>query len=871
MSHSRTLELLDKTQGPHTVLEDLLPFLQTVEFLETGAEKINNVKISLKIDKTEKFIKTSPMLVGDPTQPHNQQPKDKYLIYGFIEQNSVKGTEFRGYISATEQDLDENGGTVLVIYVTTQDIRTNQTLVSRRIGFRQFNDALSLRVLDYNLQQLPTLTNPAISIEKNDFPTDERLRQNFELGTPRKLHDTLVDMMKRLANPNVVGGTFKDFYIRIDPDTLGQGRTDNLLLTAEEFGEVDSGVTIAPTTFIPLENKKVVTDNTKYFNHVIAKAGPFGTLPQGYMRNISNFDHARRRPFWNGSSFTYLKDALVQKDNRYFKALVNHTSSAGTPPESSLGSLWTEDYVIDASYAEWNNIDDFKANLTGFVVPKAGYEGGFVDFNFVRRNNDRTDFTNEFETITLKDIERVQLDPPSADVRFDGLRVLINNLGGSGSFLGKKNQIAEWNVADNEWKFSKVAVDNDMVYDRNAGALLQYDLASDTWDYPTDFFGDKLGFPTHPVKSISLTENAFGVQNAALRFRFDWDTSENQVNAFSRGFWINWWLPNPRKPTVNGAIGHLYKNPVIDTNNMTLDSKGEAGWNNGMQSMDLGKMKALFLELRPNFRSADNNLVDFIPEIEVGIAFVDKFLHINLQDGVLRRNGAYGNLVFPVGENAPTNLYDNRIEELRKIYPGITLPFFDFELKEKEFSFTKFDWNQVLGWIVYWKGSYDDNGAYAGARNQFVDDARMILQQGFENLIHNLVGVTGIPKANTIIHHVDIDLGDWYFIKDMYATSSPVKLDEPITKIIRMEEESDFNNATIRTEAEVSRSTFFPQMWYLEAKGDVKLKRGQRFKVMSPEVPGGELELTLQECKHISDGNSYTIQAVGVRKFEPAL
>ena len=258
-------------------------------------------------------------------------------------------------------------------------------------------------------------------------------------------------------------------------------------------------------------------------------------------------------------------------------------------------------------------------------------------------------------------------------------------------------------------------------------------------------------------------------------------------------------------------------------------------------------------------------------DIEVGIAFIDKGLRVNIQEGILRRNGSYGTLIFPVGDNAPTNLYTNRIEELKKIYPGITLPFFDFTLDEKEFTGATFDWNNVTGWIIYWKDSYDDNGSYSGARDQFVDDVKMNLEQAWENLIHNVLRLVGLPRGNTIVHHVNIDLGDWYFLKDMYATSSDVRLDEPITKLVRVEEETDFNNATIRAEGEESRSTFFPQMWYMEAKGNVKLRRGQKFKAIGPEVQGGEMELVCHEIKHISDGNSYHVQVTGVRKFEPAL
>ncbi len=867
MSHTRTLVLLDKKQTNHVILEDLTENLLKVEFDDTGAEKTNNVKITIKLNKARKYVLTEPILIGDVTKAHNDQPKDKYLIYGYITKDSFRSTEFRAYITATEQKLIEGTGNVLVIHGITQDLRTKQTLVSTPLRFFTVDKALSHRVLEYNLEQLPSLTNPAISIIKNGFPTKESLKQNWLIGVPRTLHAEFIDFEKKLFEVNVAGGVLDKYYIRMDPDTLGLGNTKNILLTAERYGEIDSGVKLDATQFTLLKDKSIITDNTKYYNHILLKAGSLGTLPQSYMRNASNFEHARRRPNWDGNSISYLKDDLVQYQNRYFKATFNHTSASGTNPIVTLGTTWEEDYVLDGSYAIWNSLEDWKANLGGFVLSHGDYAGVFVDHNYVRANYDRQEFTNKYEYITLKDVKAFQTDPPSQDVRYDGLRVLIPNTGGTGLFTGKKNQVAEWSEDDNEWKFSLVAVDNDMVYDHNSGAILQYDLASDTWSYPTDFFGDKLSWPSHPVKSVSLTDNAKGLSNSAMRFRFDWDVAENTINRFSRGFWANWFVPYPRKPTSNGAVGHLYKNPVIDTTNLGKNSKGQGGWNNGIDSMDLGKMKSLFLELRASFEDSNNDLIDFIEEIPIGVGFVDADLRVTIQDGTLRRNGQFDTVEVPVGENAPTNLYFNRLEELVKVL-GISHPFFDFTLKEREFTGVNFDWNKVTGWFVFWKGAYDDNGAYSGARDQFVDDIAMQLHQAWENLVHIVLNKIGFSRASTIIHHCYLDVGDWYFTKEMYCTSSDVKLDEPITKLVRAENEHDFNNGTLRSLAELAKSSFFPQMWYIEGKGDPRLKRGHRFKAVGPEVPGGEIELVAHEVKLISDGNSFTNQVVGTIDFK---
>lgn len=869
MAHTRVVQLLDKNLIAHTVIEDLTPFVMRVEGLETGSEKTNTVQVKLKLNKALKFVKTAPILVGDPLLPHNDQPKDNYLIYAYIEQNGIKSTEFRGYISATEQDFNQNEGNTLTIWATTQDIRAKSTPLSVPLRFFAPFDALDFRATEYNLYHLPELKNPAISIAKNTFPNAEQLKQNWILDGPTPLSDVFSEMIKRLFAVNVAGGVFKQFYARIDPDTAGIGATDNLLLTAEEFGEIDSGVKIAAQTFTPQEEKKIVTDNTRYFNHIILKAGQLGTLPQSYMRFASNFEHARRRPQWD-SGIGYVVDDLVQHENRYWKCIQNVVLPPPFPPNDP--AHWTEDFVVDASYVKWNNLDDWKANLGGFVIAHPTHAGVFVDHNFVRANYDRQEFTNDFEYITLKDVQFIQQDEPGAEFKYDGFRVLIPNFGGTGAFAGKANQIAEWNVADNEWKFSLPAVDKDMVFDWNGGSIVQYNASTNTWSTPTDFFGDKIAWPVHPVKSVSLVENAKGIANAAVRFRFDWELTENLINAFSRGFWINWFLPAPRKPTAHGALGHEYKNPTFDTDNMRQNSKGELGWNKGDDSLDLGEMKALFLELRPVFEDVTNALIDFMPEEElrIGVGFVDKFFRVTIQDGFLRRNGQYDNVIVPVGKNAPTGLYFNRIEELTKVL-GISHPVFDFTLKEREFTGVKFDWNHVRGWFVFWKPAYDPNGAYAGFRDAFIDDLSMRLEQYRENLAHIILNFFGFPRGKTIVHHCYIDIGDWYFIKDMYASSSSVHLPEAITKIIRAEEEDDFNNATLRAQAEQIFATFYPQTWYIEGRGDTRLRRGQRFKAVGPEVPGGEMELVAQEVKHISDGDSYHVQVSGVRIFAPPL
>ena len=75
------------------------------------------------------------------------------------------------------------------------------------------------------------------------------------------------------------------------------------------------------------------------------------------------------------------------------------------------------------------SIDIHKPNMANWKNPPVGYVGFVTDMNIVRPNYDRTDETDEFESVSIKDVESFETDPaniPVAELQH-GRRWLVNN------------------------------------------------------------------------------------------------------------------------------------------------------------------------------------------------------------------------------------------------------------------------------------------------------------------------------------------------------------------------------------------------------------------------------------------------------------
>jgi hypothetical protein len=250
---------------------------------------------------------------------------------------------------------------------------------------------------------------------------------------------------------------------------------------------------------------------------------------------------------------------------------------------------------------------------------------------------------------------------------------------------------------------------------------------------------------------------------------------------------------------------------------------------------------------------------------------VDRNDRIYFQEFTQRVNNAWEQHTIPIGPRAPQNLYNSRISELMD-FLGHKLPSFDFFLPEREFTGVQFDWRFVKGMGWFYKDSYDEQGLYATSvfsyweqLTQFLDQA---VAQGVQFWFKKLTGQPVEPSTDLIIDHSIIALDELHFDKELYALSSKVRVsDNPRIILERDETQDDYNDATAKSQAIDARKEFFPQFWFMRARGDVRMKLGQRFEIDGPRVSGGPVELVCSEVKHIIDGDGYFMEVFGIRKF----
>ena len=253
---------------------------------------------------------------------------------------------------------------------------------------------------------------------------------------------------------------------------------------------------------------------------------------------------------------------------------------------------------------------------------------------------------------------------------------------------------------------------------------------------------------------------------------------------------------------------------------------------------------------------------------------VDKFDRIYFQDFEHEKNGSWQDHTIPVGPRSPQAIHNSRIDELyREPIFGHILPNFDFFLLEREFTGIEFDWRFVKGWGIFWKDSYDAQGLYSG---NFDDWFKQFAQFGtqfgynlFDEFANNFFGDLG-PDEKTlfaIVDHTKISLDELHFQKELYTLSDKNVVNDARIILERDESITDYNQGTAKATALALRKTFFPQFQFVKARGDVRMKLGQRFTATGPRVPGGTQELVCSEVKHIIDSDGYFMEIFGVRKF----
>jgi len=909
--------LLDKTINfPITPVLDLKPNYAKLEAIHTGVQKTNNAILTLIIPPSGRYIRTFPLLMDENT-------KVNYMIQIQITQGANEGQIFRCEIGQPTAKSDKDLGEILEIPLVAQEFITKEHYDSFQDVLVAPQDHFINIVNNYNKTALGSVVIAFDTLADIDIPNKDVLKQNWLPLAPTKTGTLFEEVIERLAESPTAGGVLTDYYFDFIPDPFVLRQQD---VFAEEFGLQDSGVDINPLTVgqVGAESGNTFNlDNLIYKNLVILKCDPnCGSLPRDHQVFSSRYLHALQRPVYDAGE-TYDTGDVVQvvvagfPEQRFFTSLVD--SNIGNSPTTSPGQ-WDEDFSIDPSNPAFftatpytSDLDNVEANLAG--VPQLGYVGFMPDWNLTRFNFDREIPDDRFERVSVKLVDARANSPPATSTLWTGKRIICgvagsNNGNMGGAFIGHRGQIAEAEiiegVATPVWHFS------DSPIDTGSGDTRQQDMVNMwataevlVWNGTIGGIGDwvaqwnlgvvgdpdrSAGSPWHPVKSFELVDGATGIPDQAIEATYNWknvgiippfeSTGPNGgaiENKASRGAWLSWLYPFPRVATGSGAIGNAYglnkAFPFLDTFNLTRNSDGEIGWNRGDKAEDLGAISSISFKLRLGlFKSVDDSdLIDGFANEPMVFWAMDRNDRIFFQEFTQRYNFAWEQHTIPVGPRAPQSLYNSRIDELTSVF-GHILPNFDFFLPEREFNGVLFDWRFLKGFGVFMKGSYEAQGLYTGAYDEWFKQLSQATEQTGHNILEfftNLFeGNAQAPSTNAVTDHAKIAMDELHFDKELYTLSSKSVVTNGRVILERDESINDYDDGTAKAEAIDARKEFFPQFWFITARGDVRLKLGQKFTISGPRVPGGgSLELVCSQVKHRIDTDGYFMEIFGIKKF----
>ena len=561
-------------------------------------------------------------------------------------------------------------------------------------------------------------------------------------------------------------------------------------------------------------------------------------------------------PLWDSTTpyVGTLDDVLnvsdeVQYNGKWYRALVNNNNSAPTGSTS----------------VNWYKIDD--------SVPT--FAGTFPDWNLERANYDRVESEDQFEQISMKAVYRVvssvasyngsNYGVPSTAEKQNGSRFLLKGVSdaywATTEFAGtNNNKVVEWFEPLNsvgEWRYSKIPTNknDELVVDLRDGRVWGWDGTSWSikWN-PKKPVNATKSTPFHCVSNgnmlsqdatnatvakmgFGLVRGATQIPAQAIRFLYHWDTTwGSKLNYSSRGAWFCMHLPLPRKAvgTPTKEIGSIYKQSLLDTMNLDRDSKGGMGWNNGLDSEDLGKISALSMKVRLSAYDSTDTEVQGYANMPMKAWAIDVFGRIWFTDFTLKHMGQYGHVRIAFGHQSPSTLYHNRIDELFSVFDFTFSQ--NFTLKQKEFTGIAFDWRFVKSWGIFWNVSYDDNGLYIGSRDTWLDTIKQWASQAWSSSLNFLFGEVA-PLERFVVDYTTLDIDELAFEKQLYANSDDVSLTDPRTQLMSEVQEIDYNNLKINAKAKKARAKFISQQWHILSHGDVRMRLGRKFKITGSRVP----------------------------------
>jgi hypothetical protein len=344
---------------------NLADWLVRMEITNTGVSKTNNGSLTLRIDELGTFIRSGPILIDEAT-------KNTYLIEMQIKQDINNDGSFgsgvfhptdnpngegsivlRAIIGQPQIRIDQSFGEILQLQLTGIEYALKEMVTSEWHLFQTPNESFQNR-----LDEIDFYGSLRSQGSQNFLPTEPQL--SFKLNEPTKIHDTFTDIIDQLSLPDVAGGSFNDYYFDVDPDP---SNTNYIAVTAEVFGQQDSGVIIDPLSVNVAdtgEEETVVTDNISYKNHVILiGSSTGGSMPTERSRFASNYEHGRTRAEWDSAHGLYVVGDLVRYITpttynphliTYHRCISSHTAQASLNPIDFHNVLWESDFTTIPPY-----------------------------------------------------------------------------------------------------------------------------------------------------------------------------------------------------------------------------------------------------------------------------------------------------------------------------------------------------------------------------------------------------------------------------------------------------------------------------------------------------------------------------------------
>ena len=925
--------LIDKTTDNVTPIEidgdntgSLLPYRSSCKANEKiGKSGLPNANLVLRAPDGL-FITKGPILT-------DENAKTKYLIdVQFFQPSDIGeqdedneglvGRLFRFEISdATEQKGSK--GLHVSLSLTNYDIRFEETQDAQRLELTTPKQAFIQRVTNAAEQRIdggPIFVILDIGATAIDLPDDDRLKQDWIQSKPTPIRLLLDDIIDKVSKPEAIGTLNRDyFWFTVASPTS----TNQFTVTAKQFGKIDSGVILKEDDIdsdVTVEKtKQSEINNRKFKNLLIARAQPgVHTFPMEFIRLASDMEHAKIAALW-AVGIDYLKGDYVKDGNDRFKANSNNTSVAGNKP--SIDSTTWKNLTTSTEGSPWTlDEQSWKGCMAGHDNPPSGFVGFFNDMNIVRANYDRIDEFNEFEKVSVKDIEDFLTGPgdiPAAELQ-EGRRWLVNNGVGT-AWEGHNAQIAQRH--NNDWEFSVDPVEDDIVHNLKTAQALVFDgnIWQVAWNLSTT--SDKSS-TFHPVSELNLVENRLKLDKA-VEFVFDWnvftasDIVQLIVNAFNlstptgvlfklfgdsiagiatkisdeflrltgtdtqeyidtfgigdtknkAGRWcgFNIKLPFPRNAIdENNPVGKFIKKAVVDFENLheTMD-EALSGWNHGLDTENLGGFRGIEFWVNNIFQNKAGTPIDGKANIPYILWFRDLFDRIVWKEVKIPAHNEWQKIKTQIGPNSDMQIFDSRVQELFTLY-GFTFPD-NFFIKERELTGVKFDWRRVREMGFFLRESYDDNFFYKGAQSSFLDSFVEHSTQILKNLAIYTGGLIDVEKV--VVDKVRLQIDDIHFLKDAYVLSSEEAVSDLRSEVITLPRQFDYINIRGILDKLLSRRQFHPEHHIIDCRGNVLLRAGQFFTVDDSTTTEPE-QLTPINVEHIDDGNGYNCQITAMRKYE---